>query len=113
MTHESIISIILGIVGIASIAGGSIAYFSKGRADGVLELQDKEIQLLREDNKRLTKLSDENTKRIASLETEIKLLRNIATQAPQIRELAEKTAEQHKEVLLKLTEIAQNTGPGQ
>lgn len=43
------------LFGIAGFAGGAVGYFAKGRADAVIALSAKEIELLRDANTRLEK----------------------------------------------------------
>lgn len=43
------------LFGIAGFAGGAVGYFAKGRADAVIALSAKEIELLKDANTRLEK----------------------------------------------------------
>lgn len=50
-----VLQLITILFGIAGFAGGAVGYFAKGRADAVIALSAKEIELLRDANTRLEK----------------------------------------------------------
>ena len=50
-----ILSLLTILFGIAGFAGGAVGYFAKGRADAVIALSAKEIELLTNANTRLEK----------------------------------------------------------
>ncbi len=105
---------ILGVIGIVGIIGGASAYFYKGRADALIALQEKEINVIRENSKALTdqnvSLKEERTKLYSDIKRmgqEIKTLRSLIEQPKQVQKLAEAMATQHGEVIDKLTAIAE------
>lgn len=57
-----ILSVLTVLFGIAGFAGGAVGYFAKGRAEAVIALSAKEIELLKDANTRLEK---ENVKTTA------------------------------------------------
>lgn len=52
---DNVLSILTILFGIAGFAGGAVGYFAKGRADAVITLSAKEIELLKDANTRLEK----------------------------------------------------------
>lgn len=51
----SVLNFVILLFGIAGFAGGAVGYFAKGRADAVIALSAKEIELLKNANTRLEK----------------------------------------------------------
>lgn len=51
----AIVQFAIVLFGIAGFAGGAVGYFAKGRADAVIALSAKEIELLKDANTRLEK----------------------------------------------------------
>lgn len=108
-----IIVALVAIVGLVGIIGGASSYFYKGRADALIELQEKEIKVL---NDNIAALKDQNEKmkeeraelisEIKRMRAEIKTLRSLITQPKQLNALAKVMAEQHNAVIDKLTDIA-------
>lgn len=108
-----IVLAIVGVIGVIGIIGGASAYFYKGRADALIELQAKEIVVLRDNNKLIKeqndKLHEERKEFIEEqrrMRAEIKTLRRLITQPKQFNALAKTMAEQHSAVIDKLTDIA-------
>lgn len=112
---------ILGVIGVVGIIGGASAYFYKGRADALISLQEKEINVLKDNNKQLKEnnqtLMDLNDTLVRErqeflaeqkrMKKEIATLRSVITQPKYLNELAGKLAAQHQEVIDKLTDIAE------
>ena len=105
--------LVIGFVGIIGIVGAVSAYFYKGRADALIKLQSEEINVLKDTNKRLV---DQNKELISQREeflleqkrmrSEIKTLRGLIQQPKQFKVLATTLANQHTEVIDKLTNLA-------
>lgn len=104
----------LGVVGVIGVIGAASAYFYKGRADALINLQEKEIAVLKDNNKTLKEQNEslrlERIEMIAELKrmrAEMKTLRGLIQQPKQFNALAKTMAEQHSAVITKLTDIAQ------
>lgn len=54
---SDVLQLFVILFGIAGFAGGAVGYFAKGRADAVIALSAKEIELLKNANTRLEKES--------------------------------------------------------
>lgn len=52
---NDVLPLLAVLFGIAGSAGGAVGYFAKGRADAVIALSAKEIELLKDANTRLEK----------------------------------------------------------
>lgn len=112
-TGTNVILVILGVLGLIGIIGAVSAYFYKGRADALIKLQREEINTLKEINARITEqnatMKTERIEFIAEqkrMRNEIKTLRTLLAQPRQLNNLAKTMAQQHIDVMGKLTDLA-------
>ena len=98
---------------VVGVVAGSLAYYTKGRADALIKLQKDEITVLKDTNDRLSKEREEWIKDRATLlaeinrmQSELKTVKDLLRQAPQLAKLTQSLVTQHQEVIAKLTGIA-------
>lgn len=106
-----IVQFFILLFGIAGFAGGAVGYFAKGRADAVIALSAKEIQLLKDANTRLEK---ENVGTIAErdrLKIENDRLAEIA-KGSKLEPLAQDMRDNTKEVRSLIKELRNLNGNG-
>lgn len=102
---RSLAEMISYIIGIFGVLGGAAAYFYKGRADSVITLYSKEVELLRADNDRLEKEQKDHLQQINELRADVKRLTAMVTQAPSIEKLILQQEQNHREILDALADI--------
>ena len=112
-TISDVAFLVIGFVGIIGIVGAVSAYFYKGRADAFIKLQAEEISVLKDTNQRviaqnkeLISQRDEFIAEQKRMRSEIKTLRGLIQQPKQFKALATTLANQHTEVIGKLTDLA-------
>jgi hypothetical protein len=101
--------IITFVFGVAGVLGGASVYFFSSQTKADISRAQITIDLLKEENEalkaRLTTLQSDYTVckgQLLAVQGQLTAVQNMVTQAPQIKALAAKTAEQHKQLLAKL-----------